>query len=565
MDINGIFNNIFGISGKAESQEIRRNTILTSISLYLSEVILFITGIWHLFNDKLSSAIVVLTVFLLNATQQIIFPFHKSREWSYYFVTITISLITLYFYYGYPSLPLGYLWIFYIPFLAGILLGYKKGTLTTTLLYVLCIPAIFYHQGKGFVIIPFFYLATLGGGMILTLVFHIISELFEKRKNEFESQITESVKELKEKKEFIASLSHQLRTSLSNILLVNNLVNISGLNEKQNDLIDTLKASTNNIIEAVNRIVDFSQSDLMQFKESITSFNLKYTMDSIIKLFNEKGYISIRLEFLPGIETYILGDPIKLKQIFLNLLQGIMYQQNNKIQDILIIIAPEKETHSEFKISFITETCYKPLHIPVGNAECDDFPDIQQSDLKNISKLIMNSGGNLVINKKDNKIIFSFTLKYVKDAEKHISDFEEKPFTRDKKSVELKSARILLVEDNLINQKIVILSLKTMVKNIDVASNGEEALEKFRNNHYDLILMDVQMPVMDGIIAAKKIREMEESAETQTPIIAITANALSGDRENCLAVGMNDYISKPFQIDILVQKMKNLLEHPDNS
>jgi CheY-like chemotaxis protein len=136
---------------------------------------------------------------------------------------------------------------------------------------------------------------------------------------------------------------------------------------------------------------------------------------------------------------------------------------------------------------------------------------------------------------------------------------QEELASETREDINLKDANLLLVEDNLINQKIVLLSLKNIVKNIDVASNGKEALDKFGTVKYDLILMDIQMPVMDGIIAAKKIREIEFSTNTQTPIIAITANALAGDRENCLAVGMNDYISKPFQVDTLIQKMRSLL------
>jgi CheY-like chemotaxis protein len=128
-----------------------------------------------------------------------------------------------------------------------------------------------------------------------------------------------------------------------------------------------------------------------------------------------------------------------------------------------------------------------------------------------------------------------------------------------KKAVELKDASVLLVEDNLINQKIIQLSLKKIVKTIDVANNGKEALDKFGSNKYDLILMDIQMPVMDGIVATRKIREIESSAGSFTPIIAITANALSGDKEVCIAAGMNDYIAKPFQIEVLIQKMSTLL------
>jgi CheY-like chemotaxis protein len=92
-----------------------------------------------------------------------------------------------------------------------------------------------------------------------------------------------------------------------------------------------------------------------------------------------------------------------------------------------------------------------------------------------------------------------------------------------------------------------------------VARNGQEAIELYKLKEYDLILMDIKMPVMDGLTATKKIREMESSSELRIPIIAITANALEGDRENCLAAGVDDYIAKPFQAEVLIKKMKDLL------
>lgn len=123
----------------------------------------------------------------------------------------------------------------------------------------------------------------------------------------------------------------------------------------------------------------------------------------------------------------------------------------------------------------------------------------------------------------------------------------------------LKDAKVLLAEDNIINQKIVLLSLQKVVRQIDVATNGKEALELFGLKQYDLILMDIMMPVMDGITATKKIREIEATTERHIPIIAVTANALAGDRENCLAAGVDDYIAKPFTAELMINKMKNLL------
>jgi len=121
---------------------------------------------------------------------------------------------------------------------------------------------------------------------------------------------------------------------------------------------------------------------------------------------------------------------------------------------------------------------------------------------------------------------------------------------------ELKDVNILLVEDNSINQKITLLTLRPLVNNIDTAINGKEALDKFGTSTYDLILMDIQMPVMSGLMAAEKIRALESSTNSHVPIIAITANAMLGDKERCLSAGMDDYISKPFQPAALIEKIR---------
>ncbi len=133
----------------------------------------------------------------------------------------------------------------------------------------------------------------------------------------------------------------------------------------------------------------------------------------------------------------------------------------------------------------------------------------------------------------------------------------ELPVDEKKKSkIKFEDVNLLLVEDNELNQKILFLGLKEYLKNIDFAVNGKEALDKFGTSRYDIILMDIQMEVMDGLTATRKIREIEKSTSTHVPIIAVTANALLGDKENCISAGMDDYISKPFKIEDLIAKMK---------
>ena len=129
----------------------------------------------------------------------------------------------------------------------------------------------------------------------------------------------------------------------------------------------------------------------------------------------------------------------------------------------------------------------------------------------------------------------------------------------DKGHKEMKDLNILLVEDNPINQRITQLMLEPLIKRLEIARNGKEALDMFGTSRYDLILMDVQMPVMNGLVAAEKIRGLEMSSSGHVPIIAITANAMLGDKEQCLAVGMDDYISKPIEPEVLIEKITALI------
>ena len=148
---------------------------------------------------------------------------------------------------------------------------------------------------------------------------------------------------------------------------------------------------------------------------------------------------------------------------------------------------------------------------------------------------------------------------YPEPKQKIASHKIEELIQKEKIHKEMKDLKILLVEDNLINQKITLLTLKPLVHTIDTAANGKEALDKFGTNNYDLILMDIKMPVMSGLVAAEKIRALESTTNSHVPIIAITANAMIGDKEKCLSSGIDDYISKPYQPAALINKIKNII------
>lgn len=388
----------------------------------------------------------------------------------------------------------------------------------------------------------------------------------------------------KRKDEFISTLSHQIRTPLNNIMVIANLVDSSTEDEKLKDLIDTIHASTNNLVNVVNSMVEVSNVDLSERDSFTINFNLGATVANTIKLFAHQYSNNVQFnlkidEIIPGL---IGGEPVKIKQIFLNIIESLIKTKSSSRIKIDILVKKSNETADKVGLLFELKS-NSPIFIPAGDGKnhliTSDLVGnavgsqvlVDVLDLKITQRLIEKNGGKLTIVLNADSSIFSFPYSFnkVSDPSAPPKEVEEQAATSDDfsagttyvplRKIDLLEANVLLVEDNLINQKIVILSLKKLVKNIEIANNGKEALDRFGTSRFDIILMDIQMPIMNGIVTTRKIREIEASTNTHTPIIAITANALQGDREECIAAGMDDYLSKPFQIEVLIQKMKRLL------
>ncbi len=375
-------------------------------------------------------------------------------------------------------------------------------------------------------------------------------------KSQFESQVV-----LKD--EFISKLSHKLRTSLSNITLINNLVHDSRLTPEQKELMETLKASTNNLIEDVNNIVEIASPGIIDYKKSIISFDLTRVLEKALSIlqsdpvFHEE--VSVRRS--DNIDHYLIGDPSLLRSLVVNIIKGLsIYKHTGNPVDLLIENIRETPSQIRLELKFTVES-------DLGEDLVKYVDSMKRggaskgSNLANAHNLLQESESTLTSYHDNQVVSISFFQDFTKDPTRSVIEPTKAVVEDliDKPSVALKDAKILLVEDNEINQKIVILSLSKLVSQIDVARNGKEALEMFGVKQYDLILMDIMMPVMDGIMATKKIREIESTGERHVPIIAITANALAGDRDNCLSAGVDDYIAKPFQANVLIKMMKNLL------
>jgi CheY-like chemotaxis protein/signal transduction histidine kinase len=367
-----------------------------------------------------------------------------------------------------------------------------------------------------------------------------------------------------EKDEFISRLSHKLRTSLSNIALINSLVHDERLSYEQKELMETLKASTNLLIKDVNNIVEIASPGIVDYKRSITSFDLSSVLEESIGILKSGGASmeDISMSRLDKLKNFIIGDPGLVRSLIVNIFYGVNdYRTDTDPVQIQIRSLKESPSHVRLEFAFKVSTTK-------GIALVDHVRSLQQgnartgSNLTNAFTLLLESESDLSAVPENQGATLSFFQDFTKDPTKIATpDAGTSPETTEpgKPEIALKDAKILLVEDNMINQKIVLLSLNKLVNRIDVASNGKQALEMFGLKQYDLILMDIMMPIMDGIVATQKIREIESTSDRHVPIVAVTANALAGDRENCLAAGVDDYIAKPFTTEMLIRKMRNWL------
>ena len=454
--------------------------------------------------------------------------------------------------------------------LLTVLLADKRGNLIT-LLFLITSVLILFFPAPGLYQINFaftykiLFLVAYVSSFILIL---LLKETIQKLVSRYQEEISHVQDELKDKEEFISNVSHQIRTPLNNIVVVSNMINPSELDEKHKDYFDTILASTNNIVDVVNSFSEVTNVDIQERQRYEIRFGLMNTIQNTINLFTDKessdeDLISIESK----VESDLIGDPVKIKQVFLNLVEQILKHSEKEKRKIQIYLDKEDLDEENVRVNFklITFGLKKLLNkIKAKNQQQKKEQVINALEINIAQRTIRSLGGKIETKINEDEQQFTFSLQFSKiqetkdqlegEAEEKKADESQKP------AINLEDANVLLVEDNLINQKIVLLSLKKVVKNVDVANNGKEALDKFGSVKYDMILMDIQMPVMNGIVTTKKIRNIEKSTNTHTPIIAITANALLGDKEECLAAGTDDYISKPFQIETLMNKMKALLE-----
>lgn len=571
--ITQLISNISRRAEKGISQPQLNSFVFTQISsLFFLAFLLFYLIIGIVKENYIASGILGVSALLMFIVNRLTLTKVKFSVVSDLYLTVSIFILSYLFITGGVS-GSGFLWIFLFPPLAVGVSGFKKGTIYSlsflSLAIAIALSSTFFDFIKNYDLM--LNLKVFGIYILIHLFFSVYEQLILAGADKLRNEIEQHNNEIKKKDDFLSQLSHEIRTPLNNITLIGNLVNQTKFDPEQRDLFETIIASTNNLIDVVNNIVQVSTSDIEDKLKTNINYNLHTTIENTLKLFEKQHPDSLKIEFINTIKDDYIGDPVRIKQLFLTLIENFLKTNlDAKKIDLNLIVSFEKDDNFASTISFkLSSSGHKLVKINNSYYFTDVLKELSPTDMDLNRKFYDFSIAKRIIDLHNGKLdystpgcLYSFTLNLKKafnkpqtEAEINIPNIPQKP-----SAASLIDANILLVEDNSINQKIVLLSLKGKVKNIDLAGNGKEALDKFGTTRYDLILMDIQMPVMNGIVATKKIRELEASTNLHTPIIAITANALSGDKEACIAAGMNDYISKPFQVEVLLKKMDNLLK-----
>ncbi len=371
------------------------------------------------------------------------------------------------------------------------------------------------------------------------------------------------------KSEFLANMSHEIRTPMNGVLGTLQLLGLTHLSIEQRDYVDTALKSGQTLLTIINDILDFSKIEAGKISIRSEVFSPRELITSLIASFKTVAPdpdLILSHEISPDVPSTCLGDQVRYRQVLSNLVgNAIKFTEKGTIHINLQLGSPP----AEGKIRLLCTVTDNGIGLPdqVGSELFAPFAQVEGTfrrkykgtglGLSIVKRLVTLMGGTIDIQGRENegtRVIFDIIAGVSSGKQ---LDETIKPKVKVASQHTDKSQHILLAEDDLINQLILRSILEKLGHSVHIVPNGRLALDALRKEQYDFVLMDIQMPEMDGFEATKYIRTHEDFKEfVDIPIIALTAFAMTGDRERCLEAGMNDYLSKPVNIVVLQEMLQ---------
>ncbi|PYP91485.1 MAG: hypothetical protein DMG65_07440 [Candidatus Angelobacter sp. Gp1-AA117] len=377
----------------------------------------------------------------------------------------------------------------------------------------------------------------------------------------------------KAKSEFLANMSHEIRTPLNGVIGMLELASHAEVAPEQSELLNTAQDSANTLLVIINDILDFSKIEAGKMELNLVEFDLSDAVTEAVRtlaLRAHEKHLELQCHIAPDVPRSLLGDSARLKQVLVNLAgNAIKFTARGQVT---LRVDPERLNGEELELKFsIADT---GVGIP---AEKQDviFDPFSQGDASITRKyggtglglaicfrLVSLMGGRIWLESEVGRgSTFYFTAIF-RLAESNLNR-SQRPQAMNglERQDSARKLNVLLAEDNIVNQKLVVRFLARAGHRAVVAGNGREALDKLAEENFDVVLMDVQMPEMDGIAATEAIRAGEKTTKAHIPIIAMTAHAMKGDRERCLAAGMDEYLAKPLTQRDLLETIHRVLQN----